>query len=350
MKLVRVVVVVAMLLAVAALAVGQPKDPYRVFNQYRAMAASGRPYRGAPLTGKVIGFANIFGKLPFCASVENSIKENLQRAGLGLNNGWISMDNQYDPAIGLKNARLMLARRPDFFIEFQSYPLVNNFVASEFAAANIPILSIDVPVPGSAYVGIDNFKVALIAGRTMAALIRQRWGGWDGVDVVFLGRLTTAGEAVELRVEGVAHALAEEFGIRPDDPKIVLADHRAGGSEADARGFAEVLVSHPDVIRIAMTATNEEYLSTMIAAVQSAGRWDPDNSIIVTMGCDELGQAQIREGLVDAAVAFFPDRYGEYVVPAVCAILTGNPVPPYIFVENEVITKANIDNWYPRRK
>ena len=67
------------------------------------------------------------------------------------------------------------------------------------------------------------------------------------------------------------------------------------------------------------------------------------------MGCDEIGQVQIRQGLTDAAVAFFPDRYGEYVVPAVCAILTGHPVPPYIFVENEVITKENIDRWYPKK-
>jgi ribose transport system substrate-binding protein len=350
MKRARVVVIVATLLAVAALAVGQSKDPYRVFNQYRAMAASGRPYRGAPLTGKVIGFANIFGKLPFCASVENSIKENLQRAGLGLKNGWISMDNQYDPAIGLKNARLMLARRPDFFIEFQSYPLVNNFVASEFAAANIPILSIDVPVPGSAYVGIDNFKVALIAGRTMAALIRQRWGGWDGVDVVFLGRLTTAGEAVELRVEGVAYALAEEFGIQPDDPKIVRVDFEDGGSEEDAWGFADVLAAHPEAVRIAVATVNEEHMSGAIGAMQSAGRWNAANKIAVATGADDLGQALIRDGLLDATVAFFPERYGEYIVPAVCAILTGNPVPPYIFVENEVITRANIDRWYPRKQ
>jgi ribose transport system substrate-binding protein len=312
------------------------------------MAASGRTYRGAPLQGKVIGFANIVGKFPFCASVENSIKEHLQRAGLDLSKGWIRMDNQNDAAIGLKNARLILAKNPDFFIEFQVYPLVNNVVALEFGAANIPVLAVDVPVPGSPYMGIDNFSVAVAAGRTMAALIREKWGGWDGVDIVFLGRLTNAGEAVFLRVEGVAHALAEEFDIDPHDPKIVRADKIPGLAEEDFGGFADVLAEHPAAVRIAATAMNEEYMSAMISAMQSAGRWDPDNTIIVTMGCDELGKAQLREGLTDAAVAFFPERYGEYIVPAICTILTGHAVPPYIFVENEVITKENIDRWYPR--
>ncbi|MBN1837430.1 MAG: substrate-binding domain-containing protein [Spirochaetales bacterium] len=350
MKLSRVLAVVAVLLAVTMLAFGQSKDPYRVFNQYRAMAASGRPYRGAPLKGKVIGFANIVGVNPFCIAVEADIKEHLQRAGLDLSKGWISMDNQNDPAIGLTNARLMLAKKPDFFIEFQVDPLVNNIVAVEFGAAGIPGLAIDVPVPGYPYMGIDNYRVALIAGRTMAALIREKWGGWDGVEVVFLGRLTLAGEAVQLRVDGVAQALAEEFGIQPDDPKIVHADLKAVGPEEQGWGFAEVLASHPEATRIAATATNEEFMAAMISAMQTAGRWDRDNTIIVTLGCDTLGQFQVREGLVDAAVAFFPERYGEYIVPAVCATLTGNPVPPYIFVENEVITRANIDRWYPRNK
>jgi ribose transport system substrate-binding protein len=168
------------------------------------------------------------------------------------------------------------------------------------------------------------------------------------VDIVFLGRLTNAGEAVFLRVEGVAHALAEEFDIDPHDPKIVRADKIPGLAEEDFGRFADVLAEHPAAERIAATAMNEEYMSAMISAMQSAGRWDPDNTIIVTMGCDELGKAQLREGLTDAAVAFFPERYGEYIVPAICAILAGHTVPPYIFVENEVITKENIDRWYPR--
>jgi ABC-type sugar transport system substrate-binding protein len=64
---------------------------------------------------------------------------------------------------------------------------------------------------------------------------------------------------------------------------------------------------------------------------------------------DDLGKSQIRDGLSDAGIAFFPERYGEYVIPAVCATLQGAPVPAYIFVENEVITKANIDKWYPKK-
>ena len=349
MKCVSAALLVLALVLVSDLALGQSADPYRKFNEYRDAARAGRPYPGAPLRGKVIGFANIFGG-PFTIAVENGIKEQLRRAGLDLGKGWISMDNVGDPEIGLKNAQIMLKRKPDFFIEFQWYPEVNNQVASMFGKARIPVLAIDVPVPGAAFMGVDNHGVALLAGHHMAKLIREKWGGWDGVDILVIDRLTTAGEAVEQRSEGVVEALAEEIGIAPDDPKIVRFDMDTNAEEFEGWGMKKVLEAHPDAVKIALYGHNEPALKGMIAAMQSAGRWAPARKIAVSAGADEVGRRAIRDGLIDAAVAFFPERYGEYVVPAVCAALTGNPVPPAIYVENEVITRENIDRWYPRKK
>jgi len=326
------------------------QDPYKVFNQYRAMAKTGKPYAGAPLKGKVIGFANIFGTLPFCISVEENIKKHLVLAGGDLNKGWISMDNQYDSVIGLKNADIMLSRKPHFFIEFQSDAKVNQIVAAKFGAAKIPLLAIDVPVPTAPFMGVDNYKVALMGGHYMAKLIKEKWGGWSGVDMVALGQMPAGGEVTMLRSEGFADALAEEFGIDPKkDPKIVRFDGGMGQSEQAKAAMDDVLAAHPDARRIAVTSINEQTMAGIIAAMQGAGVWDPANKIVITLGVDELGQSQIRDGLSDAGIAFFPERYGEYVIPAVCAILTGNAAPPWIFVENEVITKANIDKWYPKK-
>jgi ribose transport system substrate-binding protein len=348
MKRGKILFIVLALIAVAGMAFAA--DPYAVFNKYRDMAKSGKAYAGAPLKGKVIGFANIFGTLPFCISVENNIKEHLKRAGVDMGKGWITMDNQYDSVLGLKNADIMLSKKPHFFIEFQADSKVNNIVAAKFGAAKIPLLAIDVPIPGSPFMGVDNWKVALMGGHAMAKLIREKWGGWDGVDMVALGQMPAGGEVVMLRSEGFAQALSEEFGIATNDPKIVRFDGGMGQSEQAKAAMDDVLAAHPDAVKIAMTSINEQTMAGLIAAVQGAGRWDPDNKIVVTLGVDELGQSQLRDGLSDAGIAFFPERYGEYVVPAVCATLAGAPVPAYIFVENEVITLKNIDKWYPKKK
>jgi len=322
---------------------------YPLYEEYRTAAKAGKPYPGAPLKGKVVGFANIYGTLPFCISVENDIKKHLVLAGGDQSKGWISMDNQYDSVIGLKNADIMLSRKPDFFIEFQSDSKVNSIVSAKYTAAGIPLLAIDVPVPGAPFMGLNNWGVALMGGRYMAKLIREKWGGWDGVDMVALGQMPVGGEVLMLRSEGFAQALSEEFGIDVKDPKIVRFDGGMGQSEQAKVAMDDVLAAHPQPKRIAVTSINEQTMSGIIAAIQGAGRWSPNDIIVVTLGMDELGQSQIRDGLSDGGIAFFPERYGEYVIPAVAAILQGEAVPPWIYVDNEVITKANIDKWYPKK-
>jgi ribose transport system substrate-binding protein len=260
----------------------------------------------------------------------------------------ILMDNQYDSVIGLKNADIMLSKRPDFFIEFQSDAKVNNIVAQKFTAAGIPLLAIDVPVPGAPFMGVNNWKVAIMGGKYMAKLIKEQWGGCDKVDKVVLLQMPAGGDVTMLRSEGFAAALAEEFG--PDvEKKIVRTDGGMGQSEQAKAAMDDVLAAHPEARRIALTSINEQTMAGAIASLQTAGRWDPNNTIIITLGCDELGQSQLREGLSDASIAFFPEKYGEYVIPAVCAILQGQAVPPYIYIENEIITKENIDKFYPKK-
>jgi ABC-type sugar transport system substrate-binding protein len=109
----------------------------------------------------------------------------------------------------------------------------------------------------------------------------------------------------------------------------------------------EVLAARHEAVKIAVTSFNEQIMAGCIASMKEAGRWNPENKIIVTMGVDGLGKSLIGDSLSDAGIAFLPEHYGDYVVPAVAAILTGNVVPPTGYVKNEVITIDNIDKWYP---
>ena len=324
------------------------KGLYDTFESLREVAKKQQPYPGAPGKGKKLGVANIFGTLPFCISVEQNIIKQAKLAGFA-ESDMIMMDNQYDSVLGLKNADIMLSKRPDFFIEFQADVKVNNIVASKFATAKIPLLAIDVPIPGSPFMGVNNWKVALMGGNYMAKLIKEKWGGWDNVDMVVLLQMPAGGDVTMLRSEGFAAALVEQFG--PDaEKKIVRTDGGMGQSEQAKAAMDDVLAAHPNAEKICVTSINEQTMAGAIASMQSAGRWNPADKIIITLGVDELGQSQIREDQSDAGIAFFPEKYGEYVVPAVVATLQGKAVPPWIYVDNEVITKANIDKFYPKKK
>jgi ribose transport system substrate-binding protein len=196
--------------------------------------------------------------------------------------------------------------------------------------------------------GVNNWKVALMGGNYMAKLIKEQWGGWDKVDMVVLLQMPAGGDVTMLRSEGFAAALVEQFGPEAEK-KIVRTDGGMGQSEQAKAAMDDVLAAHPKAKKICVTSINEQTMAGAIASLQSAGRWNAEDIIIITLGVDELGQSQIREGLSDAGIAFFPERYGEYVVPAVVTMLQGKAVPPWIYVENEVITKDNIDKWYPSK-
>jgi len=319
---------------------------YPLFEEYREYAKNEEPYPGLPGEGKKLGFANIFATQPFCISVENNIIYQAKLAGF-VEDDMIIMDNQYDSVIGLKNADIMLSKRPHFFIEFQADSKVNNIVAQKFTAAGIPLLAIDVPVPGAPFMGVNNWQAAVMAGKHAAKLVKEQWGGWDAVDLCVLLQMPAGGEVTMLRSEGFAAALVDEFGAEAED-KIVRTDGGMGQSEQAKQAMDDVLAAHPAAKKMVLTSINEQTMAGAIASLQTAGRWDADDTIIMTQGCDELGQSQIRDGLTDGSIAYFPEKYGEYVIPAMCSILQGQPVPPYIYVENVVITQDNISTYYPK--
>lgn len=318
---------------------------YEIYEHYREYAKVGKPYPGKPGKGKVLGIASIFGTQPFCIEVEQDVMKQAKFAGFD-EGELIFLDNQYDAEIALKNAEIMLARTPDLFVEHQADIKVNNIIAAKFTEIGIPIIAVDVPVPGAPFVGVNNWQVATMGGKHMARLIQKRWGRWEAVDMVVLLQNSAGGEVTMLRSEGFATALVEEFGEEAEE-KIVRVDGGVGDAEHAKSTMKEVLQAHPKAKKIGVTSLNEETMAGAIAAIQSAGRWISGDILVITLGVDDLGKLQIRKGLSDAGIAFFPETYGEYLIPAACAILEGAPVPSHMYVENAIITKENIDEFYP---
>ena len=48
-----------------------------------------------------------------------------------------------------------------------------------------------------------------------------------------------------------------------------------------------------------------------------------------------------------ATLAFFPERYGEGLIPMSLQVLAKKSVPPAIFVKHQLMTPANVDHLYP---
>jgi len=319
---------------------------YDYYDSMREVAKKGEAYPGTPAKDHTLAFTNIMGGIPFCEDVWADIQKQWGLAG-GDPADLYYADNQYDATIGLKNADIMLAKKPDVLINFQFDSKVNSIISVKFSAANIPIIAVDVPTPNAPFMGVNNFKVSYMAGEAAVAEV-EKTGGIDKLDAIVLVQFPAGGEVLMLRSEGFYQAFVDKYGAEKVDPKVVRTDGGAGEAEQANKAMTDVLSKIPNAKTIAMTSINEETMSGCLAAIQTAGRWDPANWFIITMGCDDVGKQQIRDGLIDGAVAFFPERYGEYLVPASVALMNGQVVPPFLYVENVIITKDNIDQWYPK--
>ena len=318
---------------------------YDYYELLRASAIKNEAYPDAPAAGQTLAFTNIMGGIPFCEAVWKNVQDQWVLAG-GDPASLYYADNQYDATIGLKNADIMLAKNPNVLINFQFDSKVNSIISIKFGQAGIPIIAVDVPTPGAPFMGVNNFKVAYLAGEEAIKYV-ETMGGIDKIDNIILMQMPAAGEVLMLRSEGFYQAFVDKYGAEVIDPKTVRADGGAGEAEQANKSMTDVLATIPDAQNCVLTSINAQTMSGILSAIQTAGRWDPEKWVVITQGADETANQQIVDGLVKASIAYFPERYGEYLVPASIALMKGEVVPPFMYVENVVISMDNMKDYYP---
>ena len=330
----------------AAETTAAPAGAYDYYELLRASAKKNEAYPDAPAKGHTLAFTNIMGGIPFCESVWKNVQDQWALAG-GDPASLYYADNQYDATIGLKNADIMLAKNPNVLINFQFDSKVNSIISIKFGQANIPIIAVDVPTPNAPFMGVNNFKVAYAAGQEAIKYV-EKMGGIDKIDNIILMQMPSAGEVVMLRSEGFYQAFADKYTAAVVDPKTIRADGGAGEAEQANKAMTDVLAKIPNAKNCVLTSVNAQTMSGILSAIQTAGRWDPEKWIVITQGADETANQQIVDGLVKASIAYFPEKYGEYLIPAAVALMKGKVVPPFMYVDNVVISMDNMKDYYPQ--
>ena len=317
------------------------------YEKLREMALAGA-YEGDPAAGYTLAFANIIASFPFTESVENDIIKQWGLAG-GASDDLTILDNAVDAALGIQNADIIFNKNPDVFLEFQIDAQVNAQIGRRAEELGVYIIAIDIPVPGFPFMGVDNYGTAVLTGNWAADQIDTVYGGWENVDRVFFLWNPVIGETVAMRITGSVDIFKERFGDEGDTKvegsKAVLVDAGSTTDEASA-AMSDILAAYPEDENILVFCLNDQTAAGIQAAADIAGRWDADKWLVMSQGLDDLGMELIRDNIVDGDSAYFPEKYGEYLVPAAIAHMYGNPVPPYMFVDNVIITLDNIDEYY----
>ncbi|HEY8477277.1 MAG TPA: substrate-binding domain-containing protein [Chloroflexota bacterium] len=281
-----------------------------------------------------VAFANLIDEGPFFTAVRRSIERAAREAG---NIELILADNRADGPTALANVEAFLAQGVDLVIEFQTYESYGNVIMDRLRSARIPVIAIDIPMPGATYFGADNYRSGLMGGEYLGGWVVEHWGG--RVDKVISLELPRSGPTPAARMQGQIDGLRRFVPVPETD--IIRLDSKNTKEEAQ-RLVTETLRGLPAGLRLAVVAINDQTAVGAIAALEAAGR--ARDAVVVSQGADRMAiqEMQRRETPLIAAVTFFPERYGDKVVPLALDILEGRPVPPAVYTEHVLITREDV--------
>ena len=284
-------------------------------------------------------------RLGFAAQTDSEfsldVTASLQAAAAREHVDLITVNNRYSAQQALVNADLLIRERVSLVMEFQTYERVAPVVAAKFLEAQIPVIAIEIPHPGATYFGANNYQAGLIGGRALGRWAKENWNG-EVQEIVMLG-LPIAGALLELRTSGMLAGLREVLR-NPDLIPVVHLDGK-GGFERNLEVMRRLLRRSRGKRRL-VGAVNDVAALAALAAFEEAG---------VSEHCAVMGQNGIREARRElrrpgtrlvGTVAFFPERYGDDLLPLALTVLQGKAVPPAVFVKHQLLTPKTVDLFY----
>jgi ribose transport system substrate-binding protein len=291
--------------------------------------------RFGPLTARPfrIGFATQ-GDSEFSRTVEQSIEKAAAREHLHL----ITVNNRYSAREALRNADQLIDERVDLILEYQTYERVAPIIASKFLESSTPVIAIEIPHPGAIYFGANNYKAGLIGGKALGRWTREHWDG--KVDQLLLLELPIAGSLLELRITGIVDGLRAELPNLAAVPVVHL--NGRGNSEQVLEVLRQFLRRSPAKRRTLIGAVNDICALAAVRAFEEAGASERCAIVGQNAILDARNELRKPNTRLVGTVAYFPERYGDELIPLALQLLQKKSVPPTVFVKHQIITPRNV--------
>lgn len=287
-----------------------------------------------------VGFANLTEDIPFAVRVKQGIERAAQQAG---NIDLVTANNKLDGATALVNAQTFIDQEVDGVIEFQTDEKFGRAIMDRFNAKKIPVIAIDIPMPGATFFGVNNRPAGIMAGKGLGKWIKENWGGQ--VDALMMLELPQSGPIPAARLAGEREGLESVVGKIPES-KVRHLDSK-NTMDIAYRLIKDGLSTLPQAHHIAIVCINDD---TAVGAVNAARAVRRDKDIAVTaVDGSEVGRREIRK--VDSphkgSTASFPENYGNKIIPAMLKLLKGAKLPPALYTDHVFLTRENVDKFYP---
>jgi ribose transport system substrate-binding protein len=328
--------------------VGASVGPWLVWNKstcsYQSAATHPKAYRAA--VRKVVGGPKKIGYLhygdtdPFGVANSKSIKAMATLAGWTIDRFNLKYPSETEPLVQARNA---ITKKEPAVLEGQQIDTLNPaFFKILEKQGCIPPVQLYLPVKNVPSFGAVWADTGTKQGAWLAQQAKAR--GWKPADTALVSCTDpTVGAAVNIMFDTAEKALrAGGFAISKSNVFRLVCKYSA--TESAQVRLTDWLTGHPTFKHLLINTIDDERTQGEINALKQAGR--SGDALTIASGADQLGQQQIRSGKESASVAFFPEKYGEWLIPILEDVMAGNPVPSFTGSQLVVVTRANIGKYY----
>ena len=277
---------------------------------------------------------------PFAIPIAKGIAKLAKDLGLKL----IYCDAEFKPEKAISCAEILASQKPDFVIAGNWQGGAAAAIMAIFDKAKIPAASIDVSHPNAVFFGASNYASGVVGGKAAGEYAKATW---DCKDVwVFMGENLEEGEAADLRLVGFADGVQEVCGALPAD-RIQRMRLSAGTADQAITVTTDWLTAHPEAKHILSGTIDDERANGMAKAFAATKR----DGMVVGQGCDSVGIAVVKmapasENRFLGCAAYYPEKYGDYLVSIALDVMAGKAVPQEIHMEHTFLDHDTIGTVY----
>ena len=200
------------------------------------------------------------------------------------------------------------------------------------------------------FMGANNQVAGELCGQAIADYALENKDG--KVEYLVLFYNSENGDEVKKRMSGAIDGLKSK-GIEVPEENIEYIDLGGGGSETTIQGRDKMtawLTAHPDAHSVGVVAVNDETTTGALAAAETLGRQEDcifASHNVSQVYIDAALSGDLYEGYT-GSVAYYPERYGEYIVPLAMDIASGKNTDPeekitvdHVFITPDMVEEYN---------
>ncbi|MEX2183577.1 MAG: substrate-binding domain-containing protein [Chloroflexota bacterium] len=285
-----------------------------------------------------VGYISLGESIPFVSLVTNGILEEAKKAGVEV----VVCDSEIDAAKALACAQNLKVQEVQAVLNFQLFEDSSAEVCAGYGG--LPTIAIDiVQAPCQvAFMGADNTLAGTIAGSYVGEALKAE------NDCTYEAVVTLdtkgAGATTLARMNGMIAGFEEACGTI--DPAKFKSIDVGGTTDLALEKFGNQLSAIAPGGIVVVLSLNDDMSLGAFAAARTAGR--EGELRLAGQGADPTSWKEIacNPGWL-ADTAYFPDRYGTILIPAVVKLLNGETLPENLFVEHEAVTKDNVRILFP---